>query len=106
MSSTLNDVVPWGKSFDEYVAMFVLSDADLQRQILGCGDGPASFNTLLSKQGEKFYPWTRCRGSGLLHYPSAKALRAPDPALSMARSRFNYGFALDTLTLGPLRLLQ
>ncbi len=31
--------------------MFALSDTDLQRRILGCGDGPASFNALLTKQG-------------------------------------------------------
>ena len=51
MSFTLENVVPWGRSFDEYVAMFALSDADLQRRILGCGDGPASFNALLTMQG-------------------------------------------------------
>lgn len=31
--------------------MFSLSGADLQKRILGCGDGPASFNALLSRQG-------------------------------------------------------
>jgi hypothetical protein len=44
MSFTLDEVVPWGRSFDEYVAMFALSPADLRRRILGCGDGPAAFN--------------------------------------------------------------
>lgn len=51
MSFTLKKVVPWGRSFDEYVAMFSLSGADLQKKILGCSDGPAAFNALLSKQG-------------------------------------------------------
>lgn len=51
MSFTLKSVVPWGRSFDEYVAMFSLSGADLQGRILGCGDGPASFNAVLSKRG-------------------------------------------------------
>jgi len=41
---TLEQVVPWGRSFDEYCRMFALSDADLTLRILGCGDGPASFN--------------------------------------------------------------
>lgn len=50
MSFSLKDIVPWGRSFDEYVAMFALSSADLQRKILGCGDGPASFNALLTRQ--------------------------------------------------------
>jgi hypothetical protein len=48
---TLTDVVPWGRSFDEYVAMFHLADADLARSILGCGDGPASFNAELTRRG-------------------------------------------------------
>ena len=40
----LDQVVPWGRSFDEYRRMFCLADADLAGSILGCGDGPASFN--------------------------------------------------------------
>lgn len=51
MSFTLNNVVPWGRSFDEYVAMFDLSETDLQSNILGCGDGPAAFNSVLSARG-------------------------------------------------------
>jgi len=51
MSFTLSQVVPWGRSFDEYVAMFALTDADLASRILGCGDGPASFNAVLTKRG-------------------------------------------------------
>lgn len=51
MSFTLEKVVPWGRSFDEYVAMFALSGADFKRQILGCGDGPASFNARLTRKG-------------------------------------------------------
>jgi hypothetical protein len=41
---TLDAVVPWGRSFDEYCAMFALSDRDLGLRILDCGGGPASFN--------------------------------------------------------------
>ena len=51
MSFTLANVVPWGRSFDEYVAMFALSANDLRKRILGCGDGPSSFNALLTRQG-------------------------------------------------------
>ena len=47
----LRNVVPWGRSFDEYRDMFMLTDADLQETILGCGDGPASFNAELTKAG-------------------------------------------------------
>lgn len=51
MAFTLEQVVPWGRSFDEYAAMFALSMSDLQKRILGCSDGPASFNAVLTKQG-------------------------------------------------------
>ncbi|CAA0107195.1 Uncharacterised protein [BD1-7 clade bacterium] len=46
-----DDIVPWGRSFDEYIRMFSLSDADLHSAILGCGDGPASFNAKLTRRG-------------------------------------------------------
>lgn len=51
MSFTLEDVVPWGRSFDEYVEMFALTARDLDERILGCGDGPASFNSVLTARG-------------------------------------------------------
>lgn len=47
----LNQVVPWGRSFDEYCRMFALSNEDLTRRILGCGDGPASFNADATRRG-------------------------------------------------------
>ena len=40
---TLDTVVPWGRSFDEYCAMFALSDRDLGLNILDCGGGPGEF---------------------------------------------------------------
>ena len=51
MPSTLSEVVPWGRSYDEYVSMFALSGVDLSKRILGAGDGPASFNGRLARQG-------------------------------------------------------
>ncbi len=51
MGCTLDEIVPWGRSYDEYVRMFNLTTVDLQRRILGCGDGPAGFNTELSRRG-------------------------------------------------------
>ena len=41
---TLQSIVPWGRTLGEYRAMFLLTKQDLQQKILGCGDGPASFN--------------------------------------------------------------
>jgi hypothetical protein len=48
---TLTSVVPWGRSYDEYQRMFALTDADLAGRMLGCGDGPASFNVEASRRG-------------------------------------------------------
>ena len=45
------DIVPWGWSFDEYLGMFNLSEDDLARDIVGVGDGPASFNSLMHQRG-------------------------------------------------------
>ncbi|MGB0664212.1 MAG: SAM-dependent methyltransferase [Pontibacterium sp.] len=47
----LKQVVPWGRSFAEYQRMFGLTKGDLSKRILGCGDGPASFNAELTAQG-------------------------------------------------------
>jgi hypothetical protein len=40
----LKNIVPWGRSLEEYRQMFLLSENDLKSKILGCGDGPSSFN--------------------------------------------------------------
>jgi hypothetical protein len=53
MTFTLADVVPWGRSFDEYVAMFALGERDFEGTILGCGDGPAAFNAVATARGHR-----------------------------------------------------
>jgi hypothetical protein len=47
----LEKVVPFERSLDEYLKMFNLSNTDLQKRILGIGDGPASFNAEGTKLG-------------------------------------------------------
>jgi hypothetical protein len=51
MAFTLDRVVPWGRSFAEYQRMFALTEHDLTRRILGCADGPASFNAEATRRG-------------------------------------------------------
>ena len=51
MSFRLNDVVPWGRNFSEYVNMFNLTESDLSKKIAGFGDGPASFNYEATAKG-------------------------------------------------------
>ncbi|NET08946.1 MAG: SAM-dependent methyltransferase [Symploca sp. SIO2B6] len=50
MGLKLNDIVPWGRSLDEYIAMFQLSERDLARSMIDCAAGPASFNAEMTTQ--------------------------------------------------------
>ena len=45
------DIVPWGRSYTEYVSMFHLSPGFLSQTVLGCGDGPAAFNSVANAFG-------------------------------------------------------
>jgi hypothetical protein len=36
----LNEVIPWGRSFEVWRRMFFLTRKDRAGRILGCGDGP------------------------------------------------------------------
>ncbi len=47
----LDQVVPWGRTGDEYERMFALDSFDLPKAILGVADGPASFNAEWSTRG-------------------------------------------------------
>jgi len=49
MNNKLNSIVPWGRNLEEYQQIFSLSKEDLQKKILGCGDGPSSFNAELTE---------------------------------------------------------
>ncbi|TAD78999.1 MAG: SAM-dependent methyltransferase [Oscillatoriales cyanobacterium] len=49
----LAQVVPWGRSFADYVGMFGLTDEDLGRSVLDCAGGPASFNATMHRQGQR-----------------------------------------------------
>ncbi|MBD3883885.1 SAM-dependent methyltransferase [Phormidium tenue FACHB-886] len=51
MGIQLEQVVPWGRSLAEYSRMFSLSESDLQKSILDCAGGPASFNVELTQHG-------------------------------------------------------
>jgi hypothetical protein len=51
MAFKYREVVPWGRNYDEYIRMFDLSENELKLKILGCGDGPASFNYECNKRG-------------------------------------------------------
>ena len=45
------NIVPWGRSYTEYVSMFDLKPSFLSKKVLGCGDGPAAFNSVANAFG-------------------------------------------------------
>ena len=53
MAIKYDSVVPWGRSYEEYISMFDLKDSDQNKSILGCVDGPASFNFRMNKNNKK-----------------------------------------------------
>jgi hypothetical protein len=56
MSFTLANVVPWGRSYDEYVEMFSLTAGDFHRPSLGCSDGQQRLMPLRREQDAR---WSR-----------------------------------------------
>lgn len=52
MGFQLENVVPWGRSMQEYVRMFDLTP-DVKLAILDCAGGPASFNVEMTRLGYK-----------------------------------------------------
>jgi len=51
MAFRLETIVPFGRSFAEYRAMFALGEGDLAGTLLDCGGGPAAFNAGLTRRG-------------------------------------------------------
>lgn len=75
----LEHIVPWGRSYDEYIAMFALESPERGGAFLGCGDGPAAFNAVLTALGghvvsvDPLYRWGRA--------PIAERIRDTAPML-------------------------
>lgn len=51
MPFQLEKVIPWGRNFDEYTAMFDLKPEIIEQKIIDCASGPASFNCEMNRQG-------------------------------------------------------
>jgi hypothetical protein len=49
----LDEIIPWGRSLEEYRCMFALAGGDLSGAVLGCGDRPASFNAEATALGHR-----------------------------------------------------
>ena len=51
MALKLEEVVPFGRSFDEYRRIFALTEDDLGKKMISVADGPAGFNSEMKKRG-------------------------------------------------------
>jgi hypothetical protein len=51
MKVKLDQVIPWGRSLEEYIRMFDLVPDEFKLKILDCAGGPASFNAEMNRQG-------------------------------------------------------
>jgi hypothetical protein len=51
MEIGLEDLVPWGRRLSEYTRIFQLTSEQLRQRILGCADGPSSFNAEITRRG-------------------------------------------------------
>ena len=85
MAVHLDEIVPWGRSREEYRLMFNLSDQNMSGGGLDCGGGPASFTAELSACGH------RAVSVDPLYAHSAAEIRArfeatAEPMLSQVRA--------------------
>ncbi|KEI71266.1 class I SAM-dependent methyltransferase [Endozoicomonas elysicola] len=77
----LESIVPWGRTLQEYESMFCLDERDIKKRILGCGDGPASFNAELSNLGgdavsvDPIYQFSRDQIAGRIEYVRPKIMQ-------------------------------
>src|ERR1700747_3232434 len=103
---TLNQIVPWGRSFEGYPRMLSVRDGDLQLMILGCADGPASFNAESTRCGAavtSIDPLYRVDNSAI----RARIAATYDQMLEQAH-RNSHQFVWDTIQsveqLGSIRM--
>ncbi len=57
MAFTLQQVVPWGRTMDEYIRMFRLTEAEMNMKIASFGDGPASFQKEMHEAGRDVHSY-------------------------------------------------
>lgn len=106
MAFKYDSVVPWGRSFQEYVDMFSLTHSDLNKSILSCGDGPASFNSAMNQKGKTVVsidPIYQLRASEL----EKRIEETYDIVLTQTKEnkdKFNWTSIKDVEELGKLRM--
>ncbi len=106
MAFTLDKVVPWGRSFEEYVRMFRLTESDLVSGILDVAGGPASFNAAMHARGRRvvscdpLYQFSAEDISGRIRETRDAVLRATEEN----RSNFMWTDMQSPSQLGAVRM--
>jgi hypothetical protein len=106
MSLQLDQVVPWGRSLDEYTRMFDLTEAELEQRIIGVGDGPASFNTQMRARGrhvvsiDPIYAFTAEQIRARVHETHERLVAAADEN----RELFNWDHIKSPQEMGRVRM--
>jgi hypothetical protein len=105
MVFSLDNVVPWGRSLDEYTDMFALTRSDRETTILGCADGPASFNAELTAAGGRVVSVDPLYAADVEEIRRHIALTAPVVLEQLRRNRddFVWTRVADPDALGALR---
>ncbi len=106
MAFDFDTVVPWGRSMDEYVAMFALSGVELESSILDCGGGPASFNAEMTRNGHQVISCDPLYAYGVSDIERRVEETYVDMVRSMetARDRFVWDYLGSPTQVGKLRM--
>ena len=51
MEINLNEIIPLGRSYNEYIRMFGINGSEDNFKILDCGSGPSDFNCVMNEKG-------------------------------------------------------
>lgn len=107
MAFKLDNVVPWGRTLNEYIEMFALSEKDLSKSIIGFADGPASFNVEASQRGASVIsldPIYGCDAAAI----AQRVLETKDAVLEQTRrnaSNYNWNSIQSVEELGEIRMM-
>lgn len=102
----LKNVVPWGRSIEEYKDIFSLTEIDLKKSILGCSDGPASFNAELTQQGGSVVSVdpTYCFNSEQLKNRISEVYDEVMPQMDLNKDKYTWDSIPSVSVLGKIRM--
>jgi hypothetical protein len=99
-------IIPWGRNYDEYIRMFDLTERNMRGGILGCADGPASFNCTCHRLGFRVIS-----ADPLYQYPGGFIRRRIKETYAEVlkqtgenRSKFKWDYIRSVAELGRIRM--